>query len=344
MPPQFSRGGNTKKKPEKKKASTADVLRPVAKKKATTTRPVSTADVLRPIKKATPRTRYDLGDEGKFPKTYMNTDDNTRVSRQSDLQRTTPTNTTFGSGGGSSVLPPMLRPGTDRAREAQAEAGQWRDYTLQPRPEGAQPPASTGPIINPQGELRARSAAEHGFGDAERSQLAHMPIYYGPEPTGRTDVAGVYFPDKGKLDIYDLGKGVQPHMAGTMAHEMGHRRWFEDLNARNVPMEKDFIRDTEALYDTSPAAQRGLDWWQDVEPFYQKHYGLNIGPGHASELYAETGDQATGPQDMPDWYRSKWYPRVWRDTDTRMGNQTNRFDKEIYDPALDGPDENGRYG
>jgi hypothetical protein len=83
MPPQFKRGSNTKRK---KETSKADVLRPVTKKKATTTRPVSTADVLRPIKKATPRHMYDLGgDENKFPKMYKTTDDEMRPSELRDM-------------------------------------------------------------------------------------------------------------------------------------------------------------------------------------------------------------------------------------------------------------------
>jgi hypothetical protein len=358
MPP--TRRPTTKpvKKPEKKKAqptSKADVLRPVTKKQATTTRPTNPREAARPT---TDRARDAQRGVVRYEDDSLNykpTFKDRRVSYVTprtgpdyldtyNILESSPDRPNYGFKTGWNELPP-----TATTSNTTVTAGNpipplsTRRAPPQPqeKPAGLNHPASTGPIINPQGEVRARTANAFNYTDDARRNLAQAPIQWGnatPEAGGN-----FYHPDSGRVELAP-GNPETYHLPAA-AHEMSHKRWFEDINAENHAAMQDYMNDTNALVRAgNPTARMAMAGWRNWHDENTDFFGQSSDNVIPTEMHAGIAGDVRRPEDLPDWYRSKWYPRVWRDTDTRMGNQRNRFDNETMPAWMGGPDENGAYG
>ena len=211
----------------------------------------------------------------------------------------------------------------------------------QERPGATHPPATTGPIVGPPGHVRAVTAPAFGYSDKARGELSRTPINWASlrDPM----IAGTY-----EGNALNINSSVRtPGTSGeTAAHEMSHKRWFEDLNAQTPEVAQDYVRDTAALEGSSPAIRGAMENWREITPFYEKyHNNLNAGTDWKiapTEIHARVAERVTEPGQLPDWYRKKWYPDVWQDEQRGM-NQRNRFDQEGNSMYM-GPDANGNWG
>jgi hypothetical protein len=360
MPPTRRRTTKPVRKPEKKKAqptSKADVLRPVTKKQATTTRPTNPASA---ATRATDRARAaqsgrswedDSRTGNPYPTTrqppkptvrdgrtyYPTTRTGPEYLDSYNILESSPDKPDYGYNSGWKDLPP-----TATTSNTTVTAGNpipplsTRRAPPQPqdKPAGLNHPASTGPIINPQGEVRARTANAFNYTDDARRNLAQSPISWGnatPEAGGN-----FYHPDSGRVELAP-GNPETYHLPAA-AHEMSHKRWFEDIQAENPAAMQDYMNDTNALVRAgNPTTRMAMAGWRNWHDENTDFFGQSADNVIPTEMHAGIAGDVRRPEDLPDWYRSKWYPRVWRDTDTRMGNQRNRFDSEL-PPGVSGPD------
>lgn len=253
--------------------------------------------------------------------------------------------------GGTRTTPATQMP------EVYVPAPTWRE---EDRPRGLNAPASTGPAVGPPGVMRAQTAGDYGYSDMARKALSQTRLTMGGDSRG--GVAGYYTPDN-EVGIY-LEPGVG---TDTLAHELGHKRWFEDLNAQNPQSGQSFMQDTEMASGQSSTVQNALDAWRGATSFYEKYHDnpqagtdLAIAP---TEIHARVAQFTRDPNALPAWYREKWFPQVWRPAERRL-NETPRFDAEsprpmrpAYSPPTSDtlrwedlrrqgllPDENGVYG
>jgi hypothetical protein len=193
------------------------------------------------------------------------------------------------------------------------------------------PPASTGPIIAPQGELRARAAAKHNFSDEARRDLARTGIDYDTtiENEGAWGSEGSEFP-RGRIFL----GGRRDELADTLAHEYTHKRqldnwpgWREDPN-----LPQQYAAETEALGRAgNPAVTRTLDDWNtNTRQPMMDFDGTDINKTemYPFELYPSTVEHSR-PGELPDWYENKWYPGQFSPR-RPVGNQRPRFDTEPY--------------
>jgi hypothetical protein len=182
-----------------------------------------------------------------------------------------------------------------------------------------------------------------GYSDEARQALSQTPLNWRPTPPMQdgTLTQGQYTPATGAIDFNSQAIGDR---TGTMAHEMSHKRWFEDLGAQNPAIAQDYLRDTSALArgGLDAAQGAGMDWQRDSSAYGP---GANDWRTAPTETHARLAERVNDPRQLPDWYRSKWYPQVWNSNDVRTGNQTARFDNEFSDPVFGERDpETGAYG
>jgi hypothetical protein len=195
------------------------------------------------------------------------------------------------------------------------------------------PPASTGPIIAPQGELRARAAAKHNFSDEARRDLARTPIDY--DTTMGLEGAYDHEDNEGRQGRIFLG-GPQRDLTDILAHEYTHKRYFNDWGHGPQTRPPDdqaqqYIADTEALGRAgNPGITRTLeDWNTNTRKPYQDALGEDINADlhtYSPELHASTVEWSR-PGELPDWYVNKWYPGQFGPA-RPVGNQRPRFDNE----------------
>lgn len=362
MPPTRRRTTKPVKRPEAKKqvTPTADVLRPTQRKQATTTRPVSTADVLRPVKKPTPRHMYDMGgNEYKFPKMYMGTDDDVHPNRRTPgLQSTaTPTSTRTAP---TAVLPTAKRTGpttTDRARDAQRGVVRYEDGSTsrtEPYPTTRQydqnyqgqdvpkPPLDILPEVGPVGTMRSRAVRTYNISPEGYRGMRQVPTRL--EPYEGQPHGGLYSPSKNTIDVVGDARAVDTDefFPRTMAHEGAHAFYFNRGDNRQ---------------DVQNAFRTDFNRWRDEAgpgSVPDRSYGIVednpelYGYTPMTELHAYSVGENPGQREpIPD-YMQGWYHGYLRDMQPRRPNQINRMDSELYPGEVPyymrKPDENGNYG
>jgi hypothetical protein len=311
-----------KNKAQPKAVSKADVLRPVAK-----TRPQ--ADVLRPTektkRKAQPgRTMYDTPrSEPTYNDSYF-------------WQEVAPDRPDYGRGFARGLPATATNTGTRTTTAAQMPEVYIPPIPPQQRPPGLNPPASTGPIISPQGEVRARTAAAFNYSDEARRNLAQIPIQWGNAEPGAG--GAFYHPPwgggKGHVEL-PPGNPANYHLP-MAAHEFSHQRWFEELGAETPQGQADFMADTNALAQQgAPFANNALRGWRTWHEENPNFYGQTADNPIPTEIHAGIAGDVRNPADMPDWYREKWYPGVYNSqTEGWRPMQKARFDNELPRPVF----------
>lgn len=190
---------------------------------------------------------------------------------------------------------------------------------VQPRPEGLQPPASTGPANSPPGVLRDHVAQKSDLSDPARALLSQTPIHWDTNQNPDDKFFGQYNPAGQDIDLKSWGYPPEGRpMQNTLAHEFTHG--WQDQRA---PLQADPNQQRQLLGDVDfYAAQPGgqpfrdeLDGWNNMKSTYPDNLQTN-----ADELSARIS-AGMGPRYMPPEFRDKYYPGMYQPDTPYLGPQ-----------------------